>query len=235
MTKTSADLILDRHRLDRALTASGLGEYEWDMIAQVFRISARTAAITGWPLEPRSTVDENPLFELLHPEDREDIRRTIADTLSLTGTFEAEFRLVRPEAEGAVWVRTTGVLIRDEADKPIAVCGFLRDISRERMIEDQRRTLMSELDHRVKNVLSAVQTLATQTSRRTTSLDSFMSTFAGRLKSMAAANELLTAARWRGAMRLAHRGRCWRCGCFMNLGLDKGLPQLRGRAGLALR
>jgi len=58
---------------------------------------------------------------------------------------------------------------------------------------------MAELDHRVKNVLAAVQALAQQTAKRTTSLDAFLTTFSGRLKSMAAANELLTAARWRGA------------------------------------
>jgi two-component sensor histidine kinase len=58
---------------------------------------------------------------------------------------------------------------------------------------------MSELDHRVKNVLSAVQALAQQTAKRTTSLDAFLINFNGRLKAMASANELLTAARWRGA------------------------------------
>jgi two-component sensor histidine kinase/CheY-like chemotaxis protein len=44
-----------------------------------------------------------------------------------------------------------------------------------------------------------VQALAVQTARRTTSLDAFLSNFSGRLKAMGSANELLTAARWRGA------------------------------------
>lgn len=51
----------------------------------------------------------------------------------------------------------------------------------------------------MKNVLAAVQALAQQTAKRTTSLDGFLSNFNGRLKAMASANELLTAARWRGA------------------------------------
>jgi len=51
----------------------------------------------------------------------------------------------------------------------------------------------------VKNVLAAVQALAFETAKRTMNLDSFLTTFAGRLKSMGSANELLTAARWRGA------------------------------------
>lgn len=199
MTTVSADLILDRHRLDRALTASGLGEYEWDMAGQVFRISARAAAITGWPAGSVATGQSNPLFERIHPEDRETAATGITTALQTRGAFEAEYRLARPDAEDMVWVRATGIQIRDEGGKSIAVCGFLSDITRQRMIEDQGRTLMAELDHRVKNVLATVQALAQQTAKRTRSLEGFLSNFGGRLKSMAAANELLTAARWRGA------------------------------------
>ncbi len=58
---------------------------------------------------------------------------------------------------------------------------------------------MAELDHRVKNVLATVQVLSAQTAKRTTSLDTFLQTFTGRLRALTSAHELLTAARWRGA------------------------------------
>ena len=41
-----------------------------------------------------------------------------------------------------------------------------------------------------------------QTAKRTSSLEGFLGAFGGRLKAMASANELLTAARWRGAAAL---------------------------------
>ena len=65
--------------------------------------------------------------------------------------------------------------------------------------DDRRETLVSELDHRIKNVLAAVQSLALQSARRAASLDGFLKTFTGRLKAMASAHQLLTATRWRGA------------------------------------
>jgi len=66
--------------------------------------------------------------------------------------------------------------------------------------EDERQeTLVAELDHRIKNVLAAVQSLALQSARRAASLDGFLKTFTGRLKAMASAHQLLTATRWRGA------------------------------------
>jgi two-component sensor histidine kinase len=65
--------------------------------------------------------------------------------------------------------------------------------------EAERESLVAELDHRVKNVLAVVQSLAAQSARKASSLDSFLKTFAGRLKSMASAHQLLIATRWRGA------------------------------------
>ncbi|MGZ8363570.1 MAG: HWE histidine kinase domain-containing protein [Caulobacteraceae bacterium] len=65
--------------------------------------------------------------------------------------------------------------------------------------EGDRSALSAELDHRVKNVLAAVQALATQTAKRAGSLDGFLKSFSGRLKTLASAHELLTATRWRGA------------------------------------
>jgi two-component sensor histidine kinase/CheY-like chemotaxis protein len=65
--------------------------------------------------------------------------------------------------------------------------------------QDELHTRFAEIDHRVKNVLASVQSIASQSARRAMSLDGFMKTFMGRLKAMASAQELLTATRWRGA------------------------------------
>ena len=64
---------------------------------------------------------------------------------------------------------------------------------------DERETLFAEADHRVKNILAAVQSISSQSARRAVSLDGFLKAFSGRLKAMASAQELLTATRWRGA------------------------------------
>jgi len=77
-----------------------------------------------------------------------------------------------------------------------AIAADLAGLDRE---DDRRETLVSELDHRIKNVLASVQSLALQSARRAASLDGFLKTFTGRLKAMASAHQLLTATRWRGA------------------------------------
>ena len=64
---------------------------------------------------------------------------------------------------------------------------------------DDREPMLAEMDHRVRNVLAAVQSIASQSARRAGTLDGFLKAFTGRLKAMASAQELLTATRGRGA------------------------------------
>ena len=74
------------------------------------------------------------------------------------------------------------------------------EIERDRpSARDERETLFAEIDHRVKNVLASVQSVASQSARRAGSMEGFLKAFNGRLKAIASAQELLTATRWRGA------------------------------------
>jgi two-component sensor histidine kinase len=63
-----------------------------------------------------------------------------------------------------------------------------------------RELLIHELNHRVKNVLATVQSLAFQTLRSTRGEpDRFVQDFTGRLRTLAQAHDLLTARKWEGA------------------------------------
>jgi PAS domain S-box-containing protein len=198
MTLGDLDQSEEHRRLELALDVAGLGEFEWDMVAGVIIVSPRMAAITGFPVGPMQATDTRAIEAFIHPDDLADFR-VHRDSQRSSGAYEFEFRHIRPDDGRAVWVRVAGVMDRDPDGRARSVTGIVGDITERKLEEDQRQVLMAELDHRVKNVLATVQALAIQTSRRTTSLEAFISNFSGRLKAMASANELLTAARWRGA------------------------------------
>lgn len=199
MTDDSASRSLDRAHLELALQAAGLGEFEWRRDGDVFFVNPRAREILGLPVGKVAADLGGPFYAAVHPEDRERLMHSVSTAMDATDRFDEEFRLSRPDDGRAVWIRSAGVAVRDKAGKRVGAIGVVEDITQRKVEESQRLTLMAELDHRVKNVLAAVQALAFQTAKRTTSLDSFLQTFAGRLKSMGSANELLTAARWRGA------------------------------------
>ncbi|MFN3520938.1 MAG: HWE histidine kinase domain-containing protein [Phenylobacterium sp.] len=199
MTRDSASPRLDRHALDLALKAAGLGEVEWRREDRVLTFNPRAQEILGLADARTSTAPEGAFFAAVHAEDRDRLRQAGAEVIEHGVTFDTEFRVTRPTDDRVVWVRVAGTPIVDKSGECAAVLAIVEDVSGRKLEESQRQTLMAELDHRVKNVLAAVQALAFQTAKRTTSLDGFLQTFAGRLKSMGSANELLTAARWRGA------------------------------------
>lgn len=68
-----------------------------------------------------------------------------------------------------------------------------------RLADEDRDALAAAIDHRVRNVLAVVQSMASQSARRAGSLEGFMKAFSGRIRALASAHELLTATRGRGA------------------------------------
>jgi two-component sensor histidine kinase len=66
--------------------------------------------------------------------------------------------------------------------------------------ERRRRVLVAELNHRVKNVLATVQSVAVQTLKnRTNDAAGFGQVLTARLRALAAAHDLITAGSWEGA------------------------------------
>jgi two-component sensor histidine kinase len=61
---------------------------------------------------------------------------------------------------------------------------------------ERRQFLLRELDHRCKNTLAAVQSIADQTLRRSASPEDFVDAFNGRLGALSQAHELLTREGW---------------------------------------
>lgn len=63
----------------------------------------------------------------------------------------------------------------------------------------ERDGLIAELDHRVKNVLASIMSMASQTLRSTPAPEEFRQSFNGRLMCLSRAHDLLAAHAWRGA------------------------------------
>ncbi|TLG79074.1 HWE histidine kinase domain-containing protein [Methylocystis sp. B8] len=70
----------------------------------------------------------------------------------------------------------------------------IRDVTEERHNEVRQKALMGELQHRVKNILGKVRSMARQTRKRHRSLDEFMEAFDGRLDALARTQDLLLTA-----------------------------------------
>ena len=73
------------------------------------------------------------------------------------------------------------------------------DITERKLDEDRRMLLIHELNHRVKNTLAVVQSLASQGLRSNNDPAAFKEVFVRRLTALSHAHDLLTLSNWTGA------------------------------------
>jgi PAS domain S-box-containing protein len=137
--------------------------------------------------------------ELLHPDDRD--RAVAAREATLAGErVELEYRIVRPD--GAVrWIRDVGFPVRGVDGSVRRAAGLARDVTLRKEIESRQRLMLGELNHRVKNTLATVQSIARQTLRHSPSPAAFQEQFEDRLLALSQTHNLLTHENWeRGSL-----------------------------------
>jgi PAS domain S-box-containing protein len=86
----------------------------------------------------------------------------------------------------------------DPGGKLLGVASVVEDITDRRAAQERQSFMLSELDHRVKNNLAAIMSLAQQTGRTTSSNEEFQRTFAGRIRALARMHDVLSRSNWRG-------------------------------------
>ncbi|WP_246529505.1 sensor histidine kinase, partial [Microvirga zambiensis] len=74
-----------------------------------------------------------------------------------------------------------------------------RDITETKQLEEHQRLLINELNHRVKNTLATVQSIASQTLRNAATLVEAQAAFEARLFALSRAHDVLTRENWEGA------------------------------------
>jgi two-component sensor histidine kinase len=148
-------------------------------------------------LKPGSMKDYSDFRDRVHPDDIEYVEAHRDAVIQKPQRFHHEFRIIRPNGETR-WISSTGSAVYDDVTgEPIRILGSNFDITERKLAEERQGKLIAELDHRVKNILAQVAAVATSTRRGSRSIDEFLESLDGRIRSMAIAHTLLSATGWR--------------------------------------
>ena len=148
-------------RLQMAMAVGDIGVWDWDIVTGAVTWSENFCKLVG--IEPEAFPDS---FEgwrsFVHPEDRADVGQALARALAADGDYAAEYRMIRPD--GTVrWTSTRGAVLRDEAGQPIRMIGIDMDVTARKLAEERQSLVARELDHRIRNIITLVKSLARQT------------------------------------------------------------------------
>ncbi len=131
--------------------------------------------------------------ELQHEEP--DIIRRIS-----SGQRIEHFETIRVRKNGERFhISLTVSPVKDANGRITGASKIARDITERKRAEQQRTLLINELNHRVKNTLATVQSLAMQTLRNTERSEDARALFESRLSALSRAHDLLTQENWEGA------------------------------------
>ncbi|CAN5538174.1 hypothetical protein BH10PSE5_BH10PSE5_26520 [soil metagenome] len=97
------------------------------------------------------------------------------------------------------WSHIVMMPLRKDDGQLIGFLKILRDRTEQRMADEKQSLLINELNHRVKNTLATVQSIAAQTLRSAPSADQGRAALEVRLLALSKAHDVLTRESWEGA------------------------------------
>ncbi|MBM6594352.1 sensor histidine kinase [Microvirga pudoricolor] len=185
----------ERARL--ALDAGQMGTWWFDHDTKTSGWSPQLAQLFGQPSDKGSvTVAEWQSY--LHPDEADAAVAKLRASVSRDGEYEDEYRIRRPDGE-VRWVSARGRTFFNTFRQPVTTIGVIQDVTARKLSQDQQQLLLDELNHRVKNTLATVQSIASQTLRSSKDSATFKKAFESRLLALSKTHDLLTRNSWRDA------------------------------------
>ena len=168
MLATSIPQLVFRSRSDGARK---WGSPQWEVYAGLSDADSRGF---GW-------------LEAVHPDDREDTVSRWGNAMQ-SGEYYVEHR-IRRAADGQYrWHQTRA---KPAGEGSTEWVGTSADVHEMRALQDRQQVLLSELQHRTRNLLAVVQAIARQTVKTSTSLHDFSQQFASRLGALSRVQGIL--------------------------------------------
>lgn len=119
--------------------------------------------------------------------------------LALSGQVVRDAEYYSQYVDGRkIWIRMSAVPVRNHRNIVTGALVVVADIHCEKRADERRTLLINELNHRVKNTLASVQSIASQTFRASLFAADGLDAFESRLLALSDAHSLLTREGWEG-------------------------------------
>jgi two-component sensor histidine kinase len=183
--------------MEFALAAGQLGGWSRDLRSNRFTASALFRAHHGFDPEG-PWLGPTDVLGRIHPEDRTDHVSRVNAAIAESSVLETEYRTLMPDGTTR-WVLMLGRADYDESGEAIRLAGVSMDVSARKAADERQRLLLDELNHRVKNTLASVQSIALQTGRTAETAEQFETAFLARINALARVHDLLAKVAWEEA------------------------------------
>ena len=190
--QAAAELVKEEWRHALTLEAGKVGSWVWDVDTR--EVAANDIMRRMYHIDPLVPVTIDDIFAFIHPDDLPRVQAALETSFTQGSEFFSEFRV----ASGRWLIGRGRVYQRDSTGRPVVMMGVNIDVTEARLAAEHTRFLLRELNHRVKNTLAVIQSLARQTLRRSADPQHFLEAFSGRLRTVSDVHALLSERDWSG-------------------------------------
>lgn len=188
--QAEAALRESEERLRLAVEAGRLATWDWNIVSSEVTWNDEHYRILGYEVG-----EVNPSYDAwaarLYADDRPKAEAKLKDAIVRQDEYWHEYRVVRPD--GAVrWCAGRGRIVHDSARRAVRMIGLLEDITERRQWEEAQRILVAELQHRTRNLMAVVQSIAHQTMNTAKTTEAFRDGFDDRLDALSRVQNLLS-------------------------------------------
>jgi PAS domain S-box-containing protein len=195
LERSTAQLVESEQRRSMAIAAGKMGSWDWDWGNGDWMWDEGQYRIFG--VEPAAfEVTTDNIRKLLHPDDLEQLQQAMPHLERGTRSYEAEFRIRRPDGEER-WCVGTAAASTDNHGRIVRVSGVTIDITERKRAEERQNLLAREVDHRAKNALALAQSIVRLT--RAGDLKDYVRAVEGRISALARVHTILSLSNWQGA------------------------------------
>ncbi|WP_296719193.1 PAS domain-containing protein [Erythrobacter sp.] len=137
----------------------------------------------------------SPTFEIwasgVHPDDIGPTRAKLDEAMKTGEEYVNEYRVTH--RDGTIrWLSGRGRFLYDPAGKPVRMLGAMIDATERRRQEEWHKLLVAELQHRVRNLIGMVRSVARLSAPSHRNVDEYVDHLIGRLQAMGRTQSTLT-------------------------------------------
>jgi two-component sensor histidine kinase/DNA-binding response OmpR family regulator len=188
-------LLDSEQRRSFALAAGHMGSWDWDLLNNQCVWDEGQCKIFG--VDPGVFVPELTAIRAFFADSEwRRLVKILAKASVDNASCQTEVEITRADGTKC-WCILSAAGSFDEAGRLIRVSGVTIDITARKDAEEHQLLLAREVDHRARNTLAIVQAIVRLTKAKSTA--DYITDVEGRIQSLAATHNLLSATRWIGA------------------------------------